>query len=416
MKRSIVKILLQIGALGVAVMLVFLVLPGIQLVVPSLLAFFILGLLLGLLYTFVRPVLVAITGRLLIATMGLFLIILNFIIFVLLIWLFPGEVIVSEPKWLWVLLASVLIALFGTLFESLLGLNRPELDDVGRGQMLWRVLDTLPTPRRSALIENLRIQQVYETVMSYGLDIAISRTPLKSIREWVAKNILRQGEPGEELSTPAKVRMMLQELGPTYVKFGQIVSSQAGTLPKDWEQELAKLQSTVPPFPSDEARAIIQQELKHPVSELYATFEDKPLAAASTAQVHRATLADGTQVVVKVQRPRILAQTKADLGVLQQFGGVLAKRFRFARALDLGGMLNEFAAGVLKELDYNNEAYQAQRLNDNLQSLPDVRVPTIFRPLSTSRVMTMDYVEGVKVTNVAAIKAAGLDCAELSDG
>ena len=117
---------------------------------------------------------------------------------------------------------------------------------------------------------------------------------------------------------------MLQQLGPTYVKIGQMAASRADLLPADWITELAKLQSEAAPFPWDDASQIIQGELGKPPEELYASIEHEPFAAASTAQVHRATLHDGTLVAVKVQRPRIVAKTKADLGVIQE----LAERGR----------------------------------------------------------------------------------------
>src|SRR4029079_16003216 len=137
-------------------------------------------------------------------------------------------------------------------------------------------------------------------------------------------------------------RVMLQRLGPTYVKFGQMLSSQSQTLPSDWAAEFAKLQSDVPPVPYEQAREVIISELGKPPEELYATFEHDPLAAASTAQVHRATLHDGTPVAVKVQRPNIVLMVKADLGVLQDVLNIVENASSYARDLDLSGMLAEF--------------------------------------------------------------------------
>ena len=207
---------------------------------------------------------------------------------------------------------------------------------------------------------------------------------------------------------------MLEELGPTYVKIGQIVSSQASMLPTDWATELSRLQDAVPPFPSDQVRERIIEELGAPPEELYASFEPQAFAAASTAQVHRATLHDGTPVAVKVQRPNISKMIRADLGIMQNAARVVSTRSESVRALDLVGMLEQFSSGVLEELDYRGEAYNALRLSENMANLPGVHVPAVYAELSTSAVITQEFVRGVKVSDVEAIEKAGLDREEIA--
>jgi ubiquinone biosynthesis protein len=203
--------------------------------------------------------------------------------------------------------------------------------------------------------------------------------------------------------------MMLEELGPTYVKMGQIISSQSSVIPADWNEELVKLQSSVPAFPAEEVRKVIIEELKAPPEEIYATFAPEPFAAASTAQVHRATLHDGTPVVVKVQRPGIRNQMRADIGIMTNATTVLARRVQAIRAVDLPGMVDQFGTNVLRELDYRGEAYNAHVLRQNLSSLEGVHVPKVYYDLSTSKVMTLEFIKGVKISNIAAIEKAGLD-------
>ncbi len=160
--------------------------------------------------------------------------------------------------------------------------------------------------RLDGVRESLRLQQVYNVFLRYGWDLAFQRWRLLgNLRHSMQRWVWHLPEDVAELSTPAKVCLMLEELGPTYVKMGQIVSSQASVIPEEWEVELEKLQSDVPPFPADEVREILQEELGATPEMLFAAFEIEPLAAASTAQVHRATLFSGEQVVVKVQRPGI---------------------------------------------------------------------------------------------------------------
>ncbi len=202
---------------------------------------------------------------------------------------------------------------------------------------------------------------------------------------------------------------MIEELGPTYVKVGQIVSSQASVIPAEWEEQLAQLQSDVPAFPSDQVREIIIDELGALPEELYATFDTTAFAAASTAQVHRATLHDGTEVVVKVQRPNIRNQMKADVGIMRNAARVLSNRSQALRSIDLGGMVDEFGSNAIRELDYTGEAYNAFRLTQNMASIPGVRIPKVYPELSTDRILTLEFIRGVKISNLEAIDQAGLD-------
>ena len=149
---------------------------------------------------------------------------------------------------------------------------------------------------------------------------------------------------------------MIQELGPTFVKFGQIISSRSAELPPEWQEQLSKLQSNVPPFSSEKAREIIISELKGTPETLYASFEEEPFAAASIAQVHRATLHDGTPVVVKIQRPNIDVAVRADLNVINDLTKRIQKQQEWAKTMDLHGLFDEFGQSILYEMDYRNEA------------------------------------------------------------
>lgn len=260
------------------------------------------------------------------------------------------------------------------------------------------------------LRENLRLQQVYNVFLRYGLDIAFERFPtVAALRASMQRWVWNLPEELETPALPVKVRLMIEELGPTYVKVGQIVSSQASVIPAEWEEQLAKLQSNVPPFPSSQVREIIIDQLGKPPEELYATFEPTPFAAASTAQVHRATLHNGTEVVVKVQRPNIRNQMKADVGIMRNAARVLSNRSQALRAIDLSGMVDEFGSNAIRELDYTGEAYNAFRLTQNMASIPGVHIPQIYPELSTDRILTMEFIRGVKISNLDAIDAAGLD-------
>jgi len=362
---------------------------------------------------FARPVLVAFTGRLLFSTMGFFVVIINAIAIWITSIIAPVKIaVVADPTVLWVILAAAMYTGLSTVLDIVLGLNRPNLDPE-RNRRMWGFLESLPTPRRNAILENLRLQQVYNAIYSTAIDIGLADTPLGPVRRWFSRVVIGETDTLGDASGPERLRMMLQQLGPTYVKIGQMMASRSDVLPPAWIEELAKLQSDAAPFGYDDVQAIVTKELGSDPEVLFATFEHEPFAAASTAQVHRATLLDGTIVAVKVQRPRIQAKTQADLGVIQELAGVIERRFAAARKIGLQGIVSEFAAGVLKELDYRNEAYHAKRLADGMQRFPEVHVPTVYDDLSGQRVITMEFVRGIKISKADELRAAGFDTTEL---
>ncbi len=393
------------------VMLTAFILPGFRVEGNTIWAYVGLGLLLGLLNSFVRPFVILAFGKVIMRTMGLFLIVINALMLLLIYGLqllFDFELI-GFDSWLAVFLAGLVIGLISAVLDILFGLNRPTVADKDENALLWAWIDSLPSVRRSRIVENLRFQEVFDTLWTFGLNIAFSGGIIGTMRASVG-GYVSPGDPGlEELNAPAKVRIMLQKLGPTYVKIGQIISSRAEALPPEWREELSKLQSDVAPFPTEEAYEVIEEELGAPPDELYAEFDDKPLAAASTAQIHRATTLEGDAVVVKVQRPYIRPIVKADLGIMEDALDTLEARFSWARNSDLNGIFGTFASNVILELDYTNEAYNARRLKQNMEVYPLVKVPAIYSDLSTERVLTMEFVQGVKITNVAALDAAGMD-------
>jgi ubiquinone biosynthesis protein len=266
---------------------------------------------------------------------------------------------------------------------------------------------------RQRVNERLRLLQIYEVFLRYGSDAAFDRglfgDTRRALQGWFYHT------PVEPLREPEKVRLMLQELGPTYVKLGQIVSSRADTLPPEWATELARLQSHVRPFPVEEARAVITAELGAPPEELYETFDPKPLAAASLGQVHRATLVGGQPVIVKVQRPNIESRVRSDLLILENVARFAERRSVTARESGIQDIIKEFGAALLLELDYRLEAHNARRLSRNLEPLPGVAVPCMIRELSRQRVLTAEFVHGVEANDRDALVAAGIDPEGIAD-
>jgi ubiquinone biosynthesis protein len=410
-RSLVIRILVNFAAITIA-----LILPGFNIVDPWLdsvvLDLLAAALILAVINAFVKPVLQILTGRLTIATLGLF----GFVIDALVLWLL---VALSPQRWevyygfLTLLIAGAVIAILSSIFEAILGVDKPIIDTREDSPTYWRIISRLPLKRRNWLIENLRLQQTYNTIYRYIADITVSRTPLVTIRHAVQRWIYGE-KTHSDLTAPQKVRILLQDLGPTYVKIGQMASSRPELLPAEYTAELAKLQSTVRPFPYDQVVEVITRELKMPPEEAFKEFEKEPMAAASTAQVHRAVLHTGEEVVVKVQRPDIVPQVRADLGVMHEIAGALQRRHVVGPSIDAVGTIDEFGTNVMRELDYQNEAYNARRVAFNMQSIAGVHVPRIYSQQTTSKVMTMEFIRGVKLSKVDQIDAAGIDRKQLA--
>jgi ubiquinone biosynthesis protein len=210
------------------------------------------------------------------------------------------------------------------------------------------------------------------------------------------------------LSWGERLRLALEELGPAFIKLGQIASTRPELLPADVILELEKLRDEVPAIPGEAIRRVIEQELGAGVAALFAEFCEEPLAAASIAQVHRARLRDGAAVVVKVQRPGIERIIEHDLNILEDLAGFLDHRTKWGRIYDFGGMVAEFGRALRNELDFRVEAANADRLRENLRRESWVRVPAIHWNLTARRVLTMEFIAGVPLSP-AALRAQGLD-------
>ncbi|HUI92632.1 MAG TPA: AarF/UbiB family protein [Chitinivibrionales bacterium] len=217
-------------------------------------------------------------------------------------------------------------------------------------------------------------------------------------------------DPGvRQLSRGNRLRMAFSELGPTFIKLGQFMSSRPDVLPPEIIVALRDLQDSVTPFDPQEAVHVLERELQKPVVELFAEFSEVPVAAASMAQVHRAKLGDGTPVAVKIQRPMLEQMIETDIDILCAMASTIERHVGEARYFDPVSICGEFAHSIRKELDFRNEALHMERFAENFKSDSTIRVPRVFRPMTTRRVITTEFIDGIKATDVSKIREAGLD-------
>ena len=260
-----------------------------------------------------------------------------------------------------------------------------------------------------------RLLKISTILARYRLDEFLEAThlyrPMRLVRvlaPWASDKEMASRPRGERL------RLALTEMGPVFVKFGQIVSTRRDLVPADIADELALLQDQVPPFPGTEARAIVERELEQPVAELFSHFDMQPLASASIAQVHAATLPDGREVVVKVVRPGVRQQLRRDIDLLLTIAGFAEKYWEGGLRVKPTGFVREFETFVFDELDMYREASNASMLRNNFLGSKELYIPEIYWPYCREPVLVMERVAGVPVSDIAQLKKHGVNLERLA--
>ena len=211
----------------------------------------------------------------------------------------------------------------------------------------------------------------------------------------------RRGNDDTQLADRGRrLREMLDELGPTFVKFGQLLSTRPDVMPPDIVVELRKLQDDVTPIAFSEIRRVVEEEIGLTIEQAFLSFDEVPLAAASIGQVHRATLPTGDAVVVKVQRPEAPRQVESDLQLMRSAAKVVRERVRALDFIDTEALVDEFARAIRQELDYNHEARNAETFRRNFGGSTDVAVPKVIWRYSSARVLTLEYLEGIQFADI----------------
>jgi ubiquinone biosynthesis protein len=255
-----------------------------------------------------------------------------------------------------------------------------------------------------------RYRHILAVLLKHGFGEMVESLKIDQYLEVGLQLVSKKRSPREEpLTRPQRVRLALEELGPTYIKLGQVLSTRPDLIPVEFIEELSKLQDSVPPFPFDEAEAIIQRELGAPSSEVFDHIDMEPAASASIGQVHRARLKNGEAAAVKIQRPGIRAVIEVDLEIMLHLA-TLAERHVEELALHKPvKIVEEFARTLEKEIDFRIEAANVDRIAQSFLGDPTVYIPAVFRELSTACILTTEFIDGIKISNIDQLDAAGYD-------
>jgi predicted unusual protein kinase regulating ubiquinone biosynthesis (AarF/ABC1/UbiB family) len=245
----------------------------------------------------------------------------------------------------------------------------------------------------------LRMLRIFFSFFLFALRVFLNS------RDWMARKRIVTSE--QRHREGAMLRDKFLALGPTFIKIGQTMATRADLLPVEYIQELSKLQDEVPPFPTEQARTIIEGELRAKIDDIFEGFEDTPIAAASLGQVYRARLKTGHTVAIKVQRPDLHSQIGFDVAVLRRIARRLERYPDLIRGVDWEGTLNEFHATILEEMDYQQETRNAEIFRKNFAEWKEVYVPVIYGVFSTPRLIVMEFITGLKVTDTDELKASG---------
>lgn len=266
---------------------------------------------------------------------------------------------------------------------------------------------------RHSLRQFFRIWHIGVILKKYRLDELFKTTRLPGPIRWM-RVFVPSGKDMSGLPRGERLRLALQELGPVYVKFGQILSTRRDLLPVDIADELALLQDQVPPFPGEQARDIIEKALGEPVDTVFAAFDTQPLASASIAQVHPATLHDGREAVVKVVRPGIGKQLRKDIDLLKAIAGIAEKVLQVGASIQPLKIVGEFEGVVFDELDMQREAANASILRRNFEDSSDLYIPEVYWHWCKRNVLVMERVSGLPVGDIERLREHGVNLKKLA--
>ena len=252
---------------------------------------------------------------------------------------------------------------------------------------------------RSNLDKVKRSRQIISVFMKFGLDYLFDVSRVNFITK------IRNRRKGyEKLSNAERLRLAFEELGPTFIKFGQILSTRPDFLPPDYIRELEKLQDKVLPIETLRIRECIEKELNKPLNQVFKEFNEQPVASASLSQVHKAVLPNGETVALKIQKPGIRTTIEVDLSILESLADMLEKRLRNGSFYSPKSIVAEIKKTIRKEMDFLNEAHNFDKFRNNFKDIDYIKVPKVYWELTTEKLLTMEFIEGVKISEITQEK------------
>jgi ubiquinone biosynthesis protein len=256
-----------------------------------------------------------------------------------------------------------------------------------------------------------RYRQIVDVMIRHGFGYLVDRFGLRPVRSVRERLFGKRPDPEHLLviSEAERLRHALEELGVTFIKFGQILSTRHDLVPEEYIKELAMLQDNVPPFGYDEAKQVVEKEFGENINVIFSSFEAEPIAAASIGQVHHARLISGEDVAVKVMRPGVEKQVDTDLAIMMSLAGFAEKHIKESKFFNPVGFVEEFSRIIRHEIDYVHEAKNAEQFYNNFAGSQTVKIPKIYWKYITKHVLTQEYSDGIKISDIAQIEASGLD-------
>lgn len=254
-----------------------------------------------------------------------------------------------------------------------------------------------------------RYLNIVRVLSTYGFDQALEMLGLADVVARSRRLFNRKRPDITRLTAAERMRLALEELGPTFIKLGQLLSTRPDIVPHAFVVEFEKLQDSVPSFPFEEVLALIAEELGAPVEQFFAEIDPEPLAAASIAQVHRARLKTGEQVAVKLRRPGIVAVVESDISALMALAALAERHISGSELYDPVAIMREFARTIRREMDFSREAHTIEKFRDNFAKTPWMYFPKVYWEQTSKAVLTMEYIAGVKVSDRTRLDEQGLD-------
>ena len=266
------------------------------------------------------------------------------------------------------------------------------------------------------LLKNIgRTSEIVTVLLNHGFGDMVDRIGLRNFwYRWRQIFSRQPPEPLQHLRLVERIRMTLEKLGPTYIKFGQVMSTRPDLVPPEMLFELQKLQESVPPFPSEQAVAELESELGKPVEQLFASFDRTPLAAGSLGQVHRAMHFNGTPLAVKIRRPTAVRDVERDLMLMQEMAVLLDRNVAEAQIFDPVGLVNHFARSIRRELNFAREARTMDEFRRLFRQDATLYVPEVFWELTTDAVVTMEFVDALHIEELGQLVGSKSNSSEIA--